>query len=827
MRADGVLLALFFVSGFLSLVYQIVWSRLFYPVFGMNLPAITAVVAAFMGGLGAGAHLLGRRADRLPPWRTYALLEAGIGCFGLLVPHLAAPCGALFARVTPLGTPDFVVHLVRFAGVTLLLAGPCVLMGGTFPVFVRGYAHASARLGKDVGALYAINTVGAAAGCFLAGVWLLPSFGLKEISYAAAAGNFALALAMGLWNPERRKSAEPVVAAARAVETPAWALLTLLFLTGYLGLSFELLWTRALTQPLGATYFSFSMILTAMLVGIFLGSAVYRALLADRDRPGLLPGLTVLLFCASAASFLIVARLQSLLQALRAALPFEPTGLAFALLPTLILCLVAFLPTATVLGAIFPCCLRRYAAHGDRLGRDLGLAYGVNTAGAVAGVVLTGLVTIEHLGSGGTLRLLLLITAGAVGVAFLSVGRRPFRLVLAGVVPVALAIALLFPRDVFFANQLAALWAQLPADSQVLFRGEDATSMATLVEMPGQPFRYVEDAGLREGKQRNIFHSNWRGVGGTRIYLWNVAGGYLAGLLHPDPEDILVIGYGSGRQLKTLVGLTHPRRIDVVEVNPLNFAASDYFYLSSADVLADPRVHVYVDDGRNHLLRSRQRYDVILVDVGGIEVDGGEFFYTREFLQLCRLHLKPKGLVFTWMDIRRMLEPVGMEYQNTLRGVFPESSAWLGTGEQTSYGWLWLIGSDGPLTIDAATLRRRWDSLTPTQRAELELAGMREPAQMASLYLTDLRELSSPAVPRAAFTDDQPYCKPIVEAPAGDADALDSSIRRLLESGEDPPLVGATDEELRGVQEHRALLQRMARKGTSMGPFRLRAQPGP
>lgn len=831
MRGEAALLLVFFLSGFLSLVYQIVWARLFYPVFGMNLPAITAVIATFMGGLGLGAHLLGRRIDRVHPWKAYAILEAGIGCFGLLVPWLAQPCGALFARWTPPGTPQVVVDLVRFAGVALVLAGPCILMGGTFPAFVRGYSRSSARLGRDLGALYAVNTVGAATGCLLAGVWLLPQLGLKEISYGVAAGNFILALGMWLWSPAATTPAHQAPEIPAAPATSSAALLALLFLTGYLGLSFELLWTRALTQPLGATYFSFAMILTAMLLGIFLGSALYRGVLADRERPQLLVALTVTLFAASALSFLIVSRLQGLLHWLRGVLPLAPTGHAIAVVPALLLCLVAFLPTATVLGALFPLCLRRYAAGRDRVGRDLGLAYGVNTAGAVSGVVLTGLVTIEYLGSGGTLILLLVLATAAVCVAALGTTPRLPRLALVGVVAAALAVTALFPRDVFFANQLAALRAQLPPDSEVLFRGEDATSMATLVEMPGQPFHYVQDERIQDGRQRNIFHSNWRGVGGTRIYLWNVVGGYLAGLLHPDPQEILVIGYGSGRQLATLVSLPHPRSIDVVEVNPLNFAASDYFYLDSATVLRDPRVHVFVDDGRNHLLRSRRQYDVILVDVGGIEVDGGEFFYTREFLELCREHLEPGGLVFTWMDIGRTVQPVGVSYQRTLQTVFPQASLWLGTGEPYSYGWLWLIGSKGAAQIDMERLRRRWAILTPTQRAELELAGVREPAQLLALYLADVGDLPAASAAVRVFTDDRPYCKPIWEAayptraPSGNPEVIEASLRRLLETEQGPAPIGATEEERSALHERRSMLQRMARKGTSMGPFRFLTAP--
>jgi hypothetical protein len=602
-----------------------------------------------------------------------------------------------------------------------------------------------------------------------------------------------------------------------------------LFLTGYLGLSYELLWTRALTQALGATYFSFAMILASMLLGIVLGSALYRSFLADREARGLLAGLTVLLFAAAALSFLIVGWLHPLLNLLRGVLMLSPAGHAWFLIPPLALSLVAFLPTAVLFGMIFPLCLRHYVAGSARPGSDLGLAYAVNTVGAVTGVVLTGLVSIERIGSGGTLRLLFLLSTAAIGLAFLATTprhaapARRSRLVLAGVVTPALIVTVLFPTDIFFANQLRCLSELLPNDIRIIFRAEDATSMATLVETPRAPFKYVEDAQIREGTQRNIWHSNWRGVGGTRIYLWNLVGGYLAGMIHPDPAEILVIGYGSGRQLKTLAGLPYPKHIDVVEINRINFAASDYFYLDSRSILRDPRVSVDVDDGRNYLLRSRRRYDVILVDVGGLGSDGAEFFYTREFLELCREHLNPGGLVFTWMDVRHLMEPLGLMYQRTLRDVFPGASVWLGSGEPTCYGWLWLVGSDRPLSIDAARLRQRWESLTPSQQAELALAGLREPSQLAALQLTDL---GGPVAARI-LTDDRPYSGPIweIQRPPGSSfatpDAYSNALLRLLQSGQGPRLAGATEEERAAVERDRQAFGAMIGNGILKGPFKI------
>jgi len=819
------LLVIFFASGFLSLLYQVVWSRLFYPVFGMNLPAVTAVVAAFMGGLGLGAHLFGRLTDRSNPWRLYAGLEVGLGLFGLLLPSLTRPVGILFASLTPLESPEALTHVVRFLGVTLLLLGPCLLMGGTFPAFVRGYSQTPGRLGKDLGSLYALNTLGAACGCFLTGVVLLPRFAMDQISYGAALGNFLLAITIWLRRPGFTRRKPAATESEQAAPSGAVALLTLLFLTGYVSLSFELLWIRALTQNLGATYFSFAMILTAMLLGITLGSALYRSFLAERERVTSLAVLTVLLFVASVASFLMVGQLDPLLQTLRAALPG-------GFLPPLVLSLVAFLPTATLFGAIFPLCLRQYAVRTGRLGQDLGSAYAINTVGAVTGVVLTGLVTSEHLGSGGSLLLLLILSVSVIVLAFRAASPPLPIPVLAAVVALAAAVLLFFPRDICFENQRACLAGKLPSPLTVLFRGEDASSMATLVELGQDPFSYVDGGEVRYGRHREIFHSNWRGVGGTRIYLWNVVSAYLAAMLHPEPTDILIIGYGSGRQLSTLVGLPSPQRIDVVEINRLNFSASDYFYVDTKRVLGDPRVTVYVDDGRNHLLRSRRSYDVILVDVGGISGDGSEFFYTREFLELCREHLEPGGLVFTWMHINRMLGPLGWMYQRTFQEVFPDTSIWLGSGEPTSYGWLWLVGSNAHLSIDFAEVERRWGRLAPGQLLELELAGLREPSSLLALHLVSLGDTLPERIATARIlSDEHPYYKPIWESPHQSrafferGDVYEASLKHLLKTQPAPPLVNLSRDRRQSLEEERRRLRTMARKGMARGAFRLLLEP--
>ena len=154
-------LLLFTLSGVVALIYQVSWTRMLYPAFGMQLSAITAVVATFLAGLGLGSRLFGPMADRTNPWKLYAGLEIGIGLWGLAMPSLT---GAAVWVLPSLGSSQ----LVRVAGAAVLLVVPCMLMGGTFPAFARGYRRESTSLGRDLGLLYALNTIGGAIGCMAA-----------------------------------------------------------------------------------------------------------------------------------------------------------------------------------------------------------------------------------------------------------------------------------------------------------------------------------------------------------------------------------------------------------------------------------------------------------------------------------------------------------------------------------------------------------------------------------------------------------------------------------------------------------------------------------
>jgi len=283
---------LFVMSGACALTYQVVWSRLLAEIFGVTAFAVSTVLVSFMGGMALGAYWLGTRVDRSArPLRIFALLEAGIGAYGLLLPLLLAAAGAIYDRLFPMLPDSFLLKsAIRFVMSLSLLLFPTILMGGTLPALGRGLLQRKDRVGFAVGLLYFVNTLGAALGCFLAGFWLLPKLGLSGTTRLAVVLNFAVAVTAYL--VDRRDPPAPVddrpTAGAAPVESgaltePASWPLWVACASGFAALAFEVIWFRVLVLVFGSTVYSFSAMLAVFLLGLAIGSAVFGPW-SDRTR---------------------------------------------------------------------------------------------------------------------------------------------------------------------------------------------------------------------------------------------------------------------------------------------------------------------------------------------------------------------------------------------------------------------------------------------------------------------------------------------------------------------------------------------------------------
>ncbi|MGV8041823.1 MAG: fused MFS/spermidine synthase [Thermoanaerobaculaceae bacterium] len=701
---------LFVVSGLAALAYEVVWVRALGLVVGNSLWAAVAVVAAYMGGMAVGSALVARWLPRLRRHlRWYAVAEALAAVFALATPLAMTGLARLAAHLgaEPLGGWGLAL-LGRFALAWLFLAVPTVAMGATLPLLVARVGG-QAALVRSVAWLYAANTFGAVAGVFGAAFFGLPLLGERAtLSVAALIGLLVAGLA---WLAETH--VPPAVAAASAPPTSHRAWLAWPALFGFVALALQLVWTRVLLLHLGSRVYAFALILTIYLLGIALGAAAAR-LVRSSPRAGLA-------WCQLATAVLllaqlpVLARFADLLEWLARALGSS----GFALTQLALGCGVALLllgPTMAF-GASFPLAVAAWPAEGDG-GRKTGLVAAANTSGAIVGTILAPLVLVPLVGS----QRILVIFAGtcALAAAALAVGRA------VRAVGVAVVVA-------------AGLAAVALPDGMVL-RGADIVSegeLETLAESASATVvvRRISDA---RGEWRSL-ELNGVNVAGTSVELRAIQRlqGHLPLLLHPSPRRVLHIGFGSGGTAFA-VSRHDVERIDVAEISPEVLAVSDRVFGDvNHGVLGDPRVRVLLNDGRNVLLASHEKWDAILSDSIHPVFAGNSTLYTREYFQMCRDHLTEGGVVSMWLPMYSLSETSFLGILRAFWEVFPGTAVWY---DPITLNEFTVVTG----TTNAGPLRVRWEQLAdPRLEPTLAEAGARSPTALAGMLLLGPREVAA------------------------------------------------------------------------------------
>jgi len=718
--------AVFFVAGMPALIYQVAWHRILSLYFGVDVYSTAVTVASFMAGLGLGALVGGRIADRTGhPAAWYAMIELLLGVAGASSPLLFPAVGTAVA-----GSGLALVAAVSF----VLLVVPTTLMGMTLPMMSR-IVVVEGQIGARVSHLYGVNTLGAAVGALLASYLLVGWLGLDGTIHLAALVNAALAFAV--W----RLAARVHRPAHRPVPTPAplsagggpdssavpLGMVTLVaFGSGLVALGYELVWYRLLSIILHGTVYVFGTVLGAYLLGIGFGS-LRAARTIDSPGPLLRFGRAQLLMAAYVLGFFGVLGHLSSLPGLRHLLAasfftsFHPSPELAAGTVSLFsvyslfdigLWTVAMLGVPTFLmGYGFPNLVRAAASSVAVLGGSIGAVYCANIVGATAGSLLVGFTALHYLGSERTLLLLALLGA-AVGCTALRYGgaiRRRDR-----TVAIAVAIlALLFPARGQLIRALHV--ADLPGVSYAA--KEDRSGVVALRRQDRVLAFAAEQKVLGASKLYIDGAAHGRGEGSAVTSHWPVEMA-MAGL--PRPRRALSIGLGDGVMCAAALAAPDLEELVIVE---LNGALADVLGTTArgAAVLGSPRVRYVVDDGRRWLLANpAQRFDVIMMSpLHAAHAFGGNLF-SREFFQIIRSRLNDGGtLVVTTVDLFSTARTIATVFEHVIRA------------DLNTY-----LGSTTPLHFDADRLP--FDVGEMARRVEADRATILEHTAAAPLNL-DLR----------------------------------------------------------------------------------------
>jgi spermidine synthase len=644
---------IFFLSGFLSILYEVLWLRFFTFSLGSTTKSVSAITAVFMLGIAIGNFIIGRRVDSAKNFlRWYAFLEIATGLTAIISFALYFRSTGTIARI------QFSYSAVQAEWLTLILVLllvllPAICIGGTLPALARFVVTAGGEIQSKLGRLYGFHTLGAGLGAMLSGAVIIKVFGYLTTFYLVSGSTLLLGFLM-LWYSFRCdgnvEPMQPATSHAPATQPRfRWMLLLAFLLSGFTALYYEVLWYRMLEIYFAGRLAGFGILLGVYLLGLGLGSRIFSDNRSIRTTQNLLWKLPIL--TSMTAIF-------ALPLALKAIEYFSTSIASFFLLCWLVLLTFFF-------GGIFPLLVGAATSSATVLGSQIGVLYSVNTIGSILGALLSGFVLIPLLGVDLSFlgcAALNLIVAILLFLSFPDLRPERPKLILAICVVVAAATIQYTNSGPWF-QQFYRGVVQKAANSETLYFGEHSdTTLQVYQASNGErtliagPFVSGSTDFLRRFTQRYQAH--------------------LAMLVHPNPKRVLEIGYGSGEILRTIL-LHRPEHVDLVEIDSQMIPVADRFFSSLTGAPSRSElVTTHVLDGRHYLKITPEKYDVILSDTMILVSESSLRLYTLEHFKAARKRLTDDGVLVIWLPMYAG-KTVSQAIIGTFLSVFPESLFWL------------------------------------------------------------------------------------------------------------------------------------------------------
>lgn len=688
-RSISLLSLVFFFSGTAALMYQVAWQRLLTVYYGVGPISIALIVSVYMFGLGSGALLGGSIAERIKSLKDkilfYFIVEILIGCFGLASPSFLDLLGKYSAGSS---------YKLSFFYMVIFLSIPTILMGITLPLFIKIFNRLVNDFLKSVSFLYFINTLGAAFGALIAGYILISFWGLDTAVYAAAIINFILGglifFTKFLLGDEKSIQGEPPSAAQQEPVMGGLAY-PMVVITGFLAVGYEIIWFRVMGVLLKSSPYVFPSVLSVYLVGIAVGSFAMNIFLKrkrDVDKRGLffalqfLIGLYVLVsfigyFYLTRDTFLVTLSRYSFLVNFHPHIETPSTASIATLMHDLFVLLDVFfwpvmfmlIPTF-LMGASFPLISLLALSKRDKEARTVGTVYFFNIIGNVLGAAITGFILLPYFGTEHIV--LVFALTGIIFGLFMnrSLGREISLPVRFSVVSIIMAASILLFPGKGKLYEVIHTTPELNGYERYFNEGQEGVVMT-----------------YRQDEKLSIYvNGHMEGIRPLPVgYYWN-----MEALSHArSREKVLIIGYAGGTVAEAALNSAGVEELLIVELNGTLVKNLNRFD-AIRKTLSDPRVKLIIADGRRFLLRTKDKYDVIIMETLRQPNAYSNNLYSREFFQLIKDHLNEGGTFL-------VREPAGGGMLKTFLTVFDHLKRYR---EFT-------LASDSPLVKD----RGYWNTL--------------------------------------------------------------------------------------------------------------------
>lgn len=631
-NSKAAVLLLPLLGGMAALSWEVIWQLRISLTFGVSAIGAAITLATMMAGMTVGAAICGKKIDgknTSHPLRLYGIFELCIGLCGIALGSSFALLDQ-FDRVIYQISPEL-APLAQLCGVVLVIFIPAACMGASIPVFGR----IGDRYGISVALLYGLNTLGAAAGTLLVAFVLIPMFGLQGTAICTAMLNCIVGIAAltPYASPELTTDRRP---ASKPGLEPTFDTLVVVFTTGFVTFLLEVAWFRALRAAFETTTTGFAIMLSVVLLALGLAARSVPFFKARSHR------LDVYLYLAGICIFLstpLIERLDLVLvQFGNHNTPVNWFGLTMLLVG----------PAVYLLGVALPWYLEAgYSSRG------LGKIYAVNTVGAVLGALSAAWVFLPTFGFVRTAWLAGFVVLGVTLFAF-----REKRQVWS--IAVALAAIILAVTLESGVGRTRILFSYAYGDHKVIDYTEGPDASTSVIEMAGGGRGLFIDGFAAAAFWPTAHYMSWMGS--------------LPTLLHDDPQEALVICFGTG-QTTNAVRNEGLEKTTIVDINPAVFRLGKHFP-KNEEVLRDPRIRKVLMDGRAFLRRTDQQFDIITLEPMPPNHAGVNALYSKEFYQLARARLRPGGMVAQWLPAHLVSEQHARSIAKTFQEVFPNAALW-------------------------------------------------------------------------------------------------------------------------------------------------------
>lgn len=737
-------LTAFFLSGAGGLVYEVLWTRYLANLIGSTSLSQVVVLMVFMGGLAIGAPLFGRLSDRSDNGLLiYGLLELGIGLYAFIFSWLFRLADGLFVSLAAHVEPGTLAMLVvKFCTAASLITVPAVLMGGTLPVITRFLTRSHKLLRQNISMLYGLNSLGAVLGVLAGGFYLVHHYGMSRSMVMTSAGNMLLgAAALGLALFLRRRPELLLAGPAQHFRRQGEKLDAQLYrreavrraivaagVSGFAAMALQICWIRYFAIVLGATHSAFTIVVAAFIFGIGLGSLLVSSRPAGRfPMPTLLTLAFTLTSLSMGLGLFFYARVP--FEIGRAMAVFAPVPLAWPVYETMrfAICFVLMLLPTMAAGMIFPICVR-IVSRSDRLGRDVALVYAVNTIGALLGVLLTSQVLFRLFNLPQTLQFIfgiyLLMTFSLI---FLLRAKGRKRLYFVAVVLAVVHLSFWRPWDPQNLYISRVQFGQNPPFKYSEFL-RDIRKLRLIDEFQGPDVHVavIDDHEDPDNVYRTMFIDGKPDASNDRHgpdLVTETLSAHLPMLLHPAPENVFILGLGSGITTAEVLKYPSVREVVTAELAAEVFTASRKFAVDNGSFWKNPKHRMVIEDGKTFLMVSRQKFDVIAMEPTNVWQEGMAGLFSEEFFRLVRSRLTDNGVVAQWLHTYRTDNQTINIIMKTFSMVFPDASVFeMGAGDML------LVAYNDGWSFDPMKMEHRF--YRPAIQEALKRVGVDSPAAL-------------------------------------------------------------------------------------------------